>query len=78
MQACGYKGEYKICGVLGVEHFGKKTDGFCVTLLLQTLSKDLGKTGKGSSYQWTPVTDPSSAHHLQEATFNSFGCAWFD
>jgi hypothetical protein len=43
MQACGYKGEYKICGVLGVEHFGKKTDGFCITVLLQALVKGPGK-----------------------------------
>ena len=77
MQACGYKGEYKICGVLGVEHFGKKTDGFCITVLLQALSMDLGKAGKGS-FQWTPVTVPSTAHSLQEAALNSFGCAWFD
>ena len=77
MQACGYKGEYKICGVLGVEHFGKKTDGFCITVLLQALSMELGGSGKGS-FQWTPVTDPSTAHHLQEAALNDFGCAWFD
>ena len=78
MQACGYKGEYKICGVLGAEHFGKKSDGFCITLLLQALSADLGKSGKGSPYQWTPVTDAPTAQHLQEATLNNFGCAWFD
>ena len=78
MQACGYKGEYKICGVLGAEHFGKKSDGFCITLLLQALSSELGKSGKGSSYQWTVVSDAQTAHSLQEATLRNFGCAWFD
>ena len=77
MQACGYKGKFKICGVLGVEHFGKKSDGFCLTLLLQALS-ELGGTGKGSSHQWTAITDAPSAHSLQKAVFSNFGCASFD
>ena len=78
MQVCGYKGEYKICGVLGVEHFGKKSDGFCITVLLQALSTELGKTGKGSPYQWTAVTDAPTAHILRNAVSSDFGCAWFD
>ena len=67
MQVCGYKGEYKICGVLGVEHFGKKSDGFCITVLLQALSTELGKTGEGYAgltYRWTAVTDAPTTHYL--------------
>ena len=64
--------------MLGVEHFGKKSDGFCITLLLQALSTELGKTGKGSTHQWTAVTDAQTAHSLQKAVFSNFGCAWFD
>ena len=78
MQACGYKGEYKICGVLGAEHFGKKSDGFCITLLLQALSTEIDGTGKGSSYQWTAIADASTAHTLQNAALRNLGCAWFD
>lgn len=78
MQACGYEGEYKICGVLSAEHFGKKSDGFCITLLLQALSSGLGRSGKGSPYQWTAVTEAATAHNLQNAISNDFGCPWFD
>ena len=70
-QACGYKGEYKIRGVLGVEHFGKKADGFCITLLVQVESI---KTGKGSSHQWTAVTDAPIALGLKNS---DFGCSVF-
>ena len=63
--------------MLGVEHFGKKSDGFCITLLLQTLSTELGRTGKGSSYQWTAVTDASTALSLKNAVLTNFGCAKF-
>ena len=75
---CGYKGEYKICGVLGVEHFGKKTDGFCITLLVKAESTELGKTGKGSSYQWTAVTDAPVALSLKNAVLTTFGCSIYD
>jgi hypothetical protein len=75
IQACGYKGEFKVRGVLGVEHFGKKADGFCITLLLQALSKELGKTGKGSSYQWT---DAPTALGLKNAVLTDFGSSIFE
>ena len=77
-QACSYKGEYKICGVLGVEHFGKKTDGFCITLLVKAESMELGKTGKGSSYQWTAVTDAPTALSLKNAVVTNFGCSIYE
>ena len=75
-------GEYKICGVLGVEHFGKQSDGFCLTLVLHALAKVDTKggtvSGKGSSFQWTPITDDETAQRLQDAVFADFGCALFD
>ena len=74
---CGYKGDFKVCGVLGVEHFGRKSDGFCITLLVQTPSTELGKTGKGSSYHWTAVTDASTALCLKNAVMTDFGCSKF-
>ena len=61
-----------------MEHFGKKSDGFSITLLLQVLSTELGKTGIGSPYHWTAVSDPLTAHSLQTAVVSDFGCAWFD
>ena len=77
-QACGYKGNFEVCGVLGVEHFGKKADGFCITLLVQALSTELGKTGKGSSYHWTAVTDAPTALGLKNAVLTEFGCSKFE
>ena len=70
--------KFQICGELDVEHFGKKSDGFCLTLLLQALSTELAETGKGSSHQWTVVTDTWTANGLQNAVLNNFGCIWFD
>lgn len=65
-----------------MEHFGKKSDGFCLTLLLQALSKidTKGRTasGKGSSFHWTAVTDGQTAETLRNAVLSDFGCAWFD
>ena len=73
-------GKFKICGVLSAEHFGKQSDGFCLTLLLKTMSKsaDDGPTGKGSSFQWTTITDAPLAQSLKDAVLNQFGCARFD
>ena len=73
-------GKFKICGVLGVEHFGKQSDGFCLTLLLQALSKpdERSASGKGSLFQWTAVTDATIAQRLHESILNDFGCAMFD
>lgn len=77
-QACGYQENFKVCGVLGVEHFGKKADGFCMTVLVQAESMELGKTGKGSSYQWTAVTDAPTALSLKNAVLTEFGCSKFE
>ena len=80
MQACGYVGKFKVCGVLGVEHFGKQSDGFCLTLLLQAQSKP-GKgsaSGKGSLFRWTAVIDTAIAQRLQDTCLIDFGCAVFD
>lgn len=77
-QACGYKGNFQVRGVLGVEHFGKKADGFCITLLVQAESAELGRTGKGSSYQWTAVTDAPTALRLKNAVVTEFGCSMFE
>jgi hypothetical protein len=78
IQTCGYKGEFEVRGVLGVEHFGKKADGFCITVLLQALSKELVTTGKGSSYQWTAVSDAPTALGLKNAVLTDFGSSIFD
>ena len=77
-QACGYNGGFEVCGVLGVEHFGKKTDGFCITLLVKAESMELGKTGKGSSYQRTAVTDAPTALSLKNAALTDFGCSVYE
>ena len=70
-------GKFKICGVLGVEHCGKQSDGFCLTLLLQ--APDEGSaSGKGSSFQWTVITDATTAQRLRDVILNYFGCAMFD
>ena len=70
-------GESKVCGVLGVEHFGKQSDGFCLTLLLQAQAKG-SSSGKGSSFQWTSLTDTMIAQRLQDTILGDFRCAWFD
>lgn len=63
--------------MLGVEHFGKESDGFCITLLLEASSAELSRTGKGSPYQWTLVADTTMALRLKNALVASFGCAKF-
>ena len=80
MQGCGYVGKFKICGVLGVEHFGMKSDGFCLTLLLRALSTANGgaMSGKGSLFRWTAIADASVSQTVQAAILSDFGCARFD
>ena len=80
VQACGYVGKFKICGVLSAEHFGKQSDGFCLSLLLKAMSKpaDGVPSGKGSLFEWTTITDAPLAQSLKDAVFNQFGCARFD
>ena len=75
MQACGYTGKFNTCGVLGVEHYGKQSDGFCLTVVLQALSQELEKR---SPYQWIVVTETQTARTLKKAIYSDLGCARLD
>ena len=54
-QTCGYRGDYKLHGVLSLEHLGRPTgvyDGVCISVLLIAASKDMQE---GTDYEWMPV-----------------------
>ena len=66
--------------MLSAEHFGKQSDGFCLTLLLKAMSKltEGDPSGKGSLFQWMAITDAPIAQSLKQAVLNEFDCACFD
>lgn len=61
--------------MLGVEHCGKASDGFCLTVVLQALSLTLSKDAQ---YQWTVVTDDQIVQALKKAVYSDLGCAKLD
>ena len=55
-QVCGYQGEYKVRGVLSLEHLGCPHgvhDGMCISVLLEAKTAELKDGGRG--YQWCKI-----------------------
>ena len=56
-QGCGYEGEFRVVGVVHVEHVGKAgwRDGFCLSLLVRLPPPGELEVGGATRWRWEKV-----------------------